>query len=164
MSYSQFNFKSSGTKKEDRKYTNTRTKNVSRPIGIKTPMEIGDDIFKMHSDPISQLSDNLRNLIMTNYGERLGRYNFGTNLKAVVFDLANSSEFEGIVERQIVDAAEKFIPQIKIKRVSRIYNDNETKNDNNRIGLAKITLRVVFNVPALYSRDLGIEVDLYQGG
>lgn len=166
MGYNQFNFKSSGYKKSNRKFSNpsTNTRRASRPIGIKTPMSMGDDIFTMHQDPISQFSDNLRNLIMTNYGERLGRYEFGTNLKALSFELANSPDFESIAEQQIIESAEKFIPQIKIKSVTRINTPINEKDANNRQGIAKISLRIIFVVPSLYSRDLGIEVDLYQGG
>ena len=162
MSSSQFNFKSSGTRRENRKYN--KPIRVIRPIGIKTPMTLGDDIFVMNTNAITQLSDNLRNLIMTNYGERLGRYEFGTNLKSLVYEYSNLNDFDHIAEKQIVDAVEKFIPQIKIVNVvSQLIELNE-KNSLNEIGMAKITLRVVYNVPVVNSRNLGLEVDFFVGG
>lgn len=162
MSHSQFNFKSSGTRRDNRKYT--KPVRVLRPVGIKTPMKIGDDIFEMHDNPISQLSDNLRNLLLTNNGERLGRYNFGANLKALVYEYSNIKDFEFIVEQQIIDAVEKFIPQIKIVNVITQVIETNEKNNLNEIGLAKVTLRVVYNVPALNSKNLALEVDLFVGG
>jgi phage baseplate assembly protein W len=162
MSLSQFNFKSSGTKKRDRRFT--KEVDLSRPIGIKTPMSIGDDIFKMHKDPVSQLADNFRNLILTNYGERLGNYSFGTNLKALVYEYSNQPNFNSIVSQQIENSVQKFIPQIKIKNVtSEIINQNE-KNSLNSLGLAKVTLKIVYFIPILNSRDLGLEVDFFLGG
>jgi len=162
MSSSQFNFKSSGTRRENRKYN--KPIRVIRPIGIKTPMSLGDDIFTMNTNAITQLSDNLRNLIMTNYGERLGRYEFGTNLKSLVYEYPISSDFDFIAEKQIIDAAEKFIPQVKIINVETQKIDLNEKHGLNQLGMAKITLRVIYNIPAVNSKNLGLEVDFFIGG
>ena len=48
MSSSMFNFKSSGVKTINRKFSVEKTK--ERPIGIKTPLEEGDDLFKMNTE------------------------------------------------------------------------------------------------------------------
>ena len=45
MGHSRYNFKSSGVRTSDRRFTR-RAPNVDRPIGIKTPLEIGDDFLK----------------------------------------------------------------------------------------------------------------------
>ena len=54
------------------------------PIGIKTPLEIGqengDSLFKMHYKLENQIADNLKNLILTRKGERIGFYDFGTDI------------------------------------------------------------------------------------
>lgn len=162
MGHSQFKFKSSGVRQDNRKFT--KKVRVLRPIGIKTPMSLGDDIFKMHNDPISQLSDNFRNLILTNFGERLGRYSFGANLRSLVYEYSGNSDFEAIVEKQIVDATDKFIPQIKIISVTSQRIETNEKNSLNKLGLAKITLRIIYNIPTLKTRNLGVEVDLFVGG
>ena len=68
-----------------------------QPIGIKTPLEIntnGFGPFQAIYDPVKQLKDNLRNLISTNNGERLGRYNYGANLRSLAFDLTSKDDFE----------------------------------------------------------------------
>ena len=74
MSHSQFKFKSSGVRTTDRRFVSKKT--VDRPIGIKTPLEVGNDIFKMHTSAIRQLTDNFRNLIMTNNGIVTGKQFF----------------------------------------------------------------------------------------
>ena len=163
MGHSQFNFKSSGVRTTDRRFTK-QTTSADRPIGIKTPLEPGDDMFKMHTSPIRQLSDNFRNLIMTNQGERLGMFNFGANLNSVVFEYSNSPDFEQVVGETIIAAAQKYIPSITITDISSVFVDEVEKNDANKIGLAKVRIKIEYVIPKFKSPKLGIEVDLNIGG
>ena len=67
-------FKSVGELSTDRKFTTTPVQN---PIGIKTPLSLGQDadgIFSMHFKLEDQIQDNFRNLLLTNNGERLGLF------------------------------------------------------------------------------------------
>ena len=59
------------------------------PVGIKTPLELGNgtNIYKMHYSLQEQIKDNLRNLVLTNNGERLGRPDFGANLLEMSLEL-----------------------------------------------------------------------------
>ena len=64
------------------------------PIGIKTPVEpdpADQGLFLMHTDIKAQIADNLRNLILTNWGERLGNYFFGANLRPILVDFSSKS-------------------------------------------------------------------------
>ena len=62
------------------------------PIGIKTPVQFADSdgLFAMHTDVLKNIKDNFKNLLLTNHGERLGLYDFGANLRPLVFDLGKS--------------------------------------------------------------------------
>ena len=162
MGHSQFKFKSSGFSRDDRRFVAKKT--VSRPIGFKTPLEQGDDIFKMHVDPVKQLSDNFRNLILTNHGERLGMFNFGANLNSVLYEYSTSPDFVSIVSNAIIDATSRFIPSISIDDVSAVFVDENEKNDLNRVGLAVVRIRISYTIPKFKSRKLGLEVDLVVGG
>ena len=87
------------------------------PIGLVTPLHISTtqkDIFDMHYDLGDQISDNLRNLILTNHGERLGLYDFGANLRPILFDL-QSDDFESEVMLRIKQAAAKYLPFVDLK-------------------------------------------------
>tara|TARA_B100000287_G_C20649530_1_gene786350 strand:- start:622 stop:1113 length:492 start_codon:yes stop_codon:yes gene_type:complete len=163
MGHSQFNFKSSGTRATNRQYTKAPP-SVDRPIGIKTPLEEGDDMFKMHTSPIRQLADNFRNLIMTNHGERLGIFNFGANLNSIVFEYSNSPNFEKVVSDAIINATQTFIPSITITDISAVFIDETEVNDANRIGLAKVRVKVEYVIPKFKSPKLALEVDLSLGG
>jgi phage baseplate assembly protein W len=163
MGHSQFNFKSSGVRTTDRRFTKAAP-STERPIGFKTPLEQGDDIFKMHTSPIRQLTDNFRNLIMTNNGERLGMFNFGANLNSVVFEYGNSPNFEQAIGEAIINVTQKFIPSISIIDISSVFIDEVEKNDANKIGLAKVRIRIEYVIPKFKSPKLAIEVDLNLGG
>lgn len=163
MGHSQFNFKSSGVRKNDHRFTKTAPL-ADRPIGIRTPIEAGDDFFKMHTSPIRQLADNFRNLIMTNQGERLGMFNFGANLNSIVFEYSNSPNFEQLVSDAIVNVTQKFIPSISITDISSVFVDEIEKNDANKVGLAKVRLRVEYVIPKFRSPKMAIEIDLNVGG
>lgn len=162
MGHSQFNFKSSGFRRDDRRFTAKKT--VIKPIGLKTPLELGDDIFKMNVDPVKQLSDNFRNLILTNHGERLGMFNFGANLNAVLYEYSSSPDFLSIVSETIVNATNTFIPSISIDDITTAFVDQHEKNDLNRVGLTKVRIRIDYTVPKFKSKKLGLEVDLIVGG
>lgn len=162
MGHSQFKFKSSGFRRDDRRFVAKKT--VDRPIGIKTPLEAGGDIFVTHDNPIKQLSDNFRNLVMTNNGERLGMFNFGANLKSLLYDYSNEPNFESIVTEAIVSATNRYIPSIVITSVSAVFVDANEKNDLNKIGLAMVRIKIDYSIPRFKSPTLALEVDLAVGG
>ena len=162
MGHSQFNFKSSGTRTDDRRFTPKES--VKRPFGIKTPLEEGDDIFKMHTNPIRQIADNFRNLIMTNHGERLGLYDYGANLNSLAFEYSNLPEFESIVGESIITATNKYMPNVNVINVTSKKVDIHEKSDLNRLGLTKVTVLVEYVIPRLNSPKLGVEVDILVGG
>ena len=162
MGHSQFNFKSSGFRRDDRRFVAKKT-NV-RPIGIVTPLKVGDDIFKMNTNPVRQLTDNFRNLLMTNHGERLGMFNFGANLNALLFEYSNSPDFNDVVSEAVIDATNRYIPSIAISTVDLVPIDVNEKNEANRLGLAKVRLRVEYTIPKFNSPKLGLEIDLTVGG
>ena len=78
---STITFKSAGQKIQD---YNNRIEQVEapvrRPIGIKTPIRLKKGtLFDMSYEVSDQIADNLRNLLLTNKGERLGNPAFGTD-------------------------------------------------------------------------------------
>jgi len=162
MGHSQFKFKSSGVRKTDRRFTPKKT--VERPIGIKTPLQVGNDVFKMHVSPIRQLADNFRNLVMTNHGERLGMFDFGANLNSIVFEYSHSPNFEQIIADSIINTTQRFIPSITIENVSAVFVDVNEKNELNRLGLTKVRVRVDYTIPKFKSPTLALEVDINVGG
>ena len=89
-----FNFKSSG-KTAEQKSIESILKSAT-PIGIKTPLRFasGDGLYGMNYVLSDQVKDNLRNLIMTNWGERLGFYDFGGNLRSLTTEYVSLDDFD----------------------------------------------------------------------
>ena len=151
---------------DDRKFTKERT--VLRPIGIKTPLEVGQqngDLFELHDMAASQLKDNLRNLILTNHGERLCNSKFGANLKNIVFDLSNVENYNQLVVNAITENVEMYIPVIQINDVaSDVEPEGVDKYAATSLGLTKLNIRIIYSIPRLGLVNQGLEVSLYIGG
>ena len=162
-----FKYKSSGTRKDDRvNKSDERVSLTNQTIGIKTPLTNfnGDQIFDMHTDFIKQLKDNLKNLLLTNRGERLVLFNYGTNLNDLVFDYSSKEDFEQEIEKRIIESVNREIPAINITEVSIVKPTADEKFDLNKKGLAGINVRVVFDVPRARITNQGIEVRINPGG
>ena len=164
-----FNFKSAGIKIDDPKFrpTITSEKNDGTPISIKTPLQSGlgnTELYAMHYDPLKALADNLKNLLQTNKGERLGRYEIGCSLQDVLFDRANSKngEYEQIAMQSIMDQVQKFLPVINIDNID--FSPIQTLDTSDRSSLSKIVVKLTFSVPKLRRSNNKIEVVLYNGG
>ena len=165
MSHSKFKFKSVGNKFSDRKYDNSNITKI-RNIGIKTPLRSSSttEIFDMHTDIRGQIKDNLRNLILTNQGERLCRHNFGANLKSILYDYSKDEQYKQAISKMITDTVEKHMPVINILDIESVVLTDEEKNRSNKLGLAKLKVRVYFSVPKIRVDNLAIEVEMFIGG
>ena len=163
-----FKFKSSGVKITHRKFKPTKNQIKSKmiPIGIKTPLEFGIDnneFLKCHTDPVSQLKDNLRNLILTNNGERLGRFNLGCNLHSLLME---NNALDNTLKSEIIKTINNQVMlNIPLINIQDIIIDNQTKNKSNSpAGLSMIIILIKFSVPKLQQKDLAIKVNMLMGG
>jgi len=127
------------------------------PYGIKTPLELGnkDGIFVMNYDLSRQLADNLKNLLTTNWGERLGLYQFGANLKPLTTEYSSQEDFDSQAIERIKNAVEKWMPFIELDSFSSTADQQE----NTSTGVIKIN--VTYNIPSLEIASQGIQIVLY---
>jgi phage baseplate assembly protein W len=161
----KINFKHVGTKISDRVFSQ-EIKKPSKPIGIKTPLSLGvgqSGLFDMHFQPADQIHDNLKNLIKTNRGERLGRFEYGADLNTLAFDYEFVGDFENEVTLNIRNAVDRFMPVVEISNVEVAGVD---KIDNSTIpsGIAKVIIDVTYNVPKLKVVDKKLRAIIYAGG
>jgi phage baseplate assembly protein W len=148
-----YSFNSVGTKKEsfDQQQKAAVT---SPPIGIKTPLELGnsdDGIFKMHRSLADQIKDNLANLILTNYNERLGFPDFGANLRPLLFELATENGDQEAM-RRISSAVGKYMPFVTLE------NFIMSPEDAGLTAQSRIKLVVTYSVPAINLTDQSIGI------
>lgn len=150
-----FSFKSAGRTQEQR-LVEAINKTVV-PIGIKTPLQLGDQdgIFAMHTSLVDQIHDNLRNLLMTNWGERLGIYDFGANLRPLVAEFATQDDFDAQAVERISQAVSRWMPFVSLEDFLSEIDRIENKNT----GVVRIT--ITYTVPVLKTGKRALQVTLY---
>ena len=127
------------------------------PIGIKTPIELGNkSLFEMHTDLGKNLSDNLRNLILTNHGERLGMYDFGANLLPLSMEFG-TEQFDSQAIGRISRAVKKYMPFITLGT----FESFSEKIDNKVV--AKGGIRITYTIPNIDNNPRMLEVIIYSG-
>lgn len=152
-----FDFKSVGIKSDAPKQPSPT---ADRPIGIRTPMRLGqgsDGIFQMHFVLLDQVRDNFRNLLLTNRGERVAITDFGANLGPLTLELG-SETFDNELLLRINTAVSRFMPFIVLDRLEREI-DNLDNED-----VAKVKIKVFYTVPALRAQNEAVEVTFFIGG
>lgn len=129
------------------------------PIGLKTPLQLGsgDNLYKMHYKLEEQIRDNLRNLVLTNEGERLGRYDFGANLISLVTELGTETADNQAMMR-IKKAASKYLPFVNLVGFA-----TETDHFDNK-EVAKVDLFLTYTIPRLSQKQHGLKITLYSAG
>lgn len=149
-----YSFKSSGTTATDDIANALAVTKI--PVGIKTPLSLGDDdLLTMSYKFADQVTDNLRNLILTNWGERLGFYDFGGNLRPLMTDLVSLDDFDSQAISRIRTAVGRWMPYVDLQdflsSVDRVQNKQ----------LAVIRMVITFNIPSLNVVGRKLEVMLY---
>jgi phage baseplate assembly protein W len=150
-----YNFKSSGKTQAQRIIEQVNASLA--PVGIKTPMRLGssEGIFEMTYSLADQVGDNLRNLLMTNRGERLGLGDFGADLRPLMSEFTTQEDFDTAAVERIKAAVSRWMPYVDLYEFMSEIDRNNNKNT------AVVNLTVTYNVPALGLKDRKIQVVLY---
>lgn len=148
-----FNFKSSGKTSTQKSLAQPFT---PAPVGIRTPLRLGEsDIFSMHYDTADQIHDNLRNLLLTNWGERVGFYYFGANLRKLTTEITDIDQFDDAAIVNIRDAVSKWMPFVSLKD----FSSSVDHSSNIDTGIVKI--KITYGVPQLGVENRSLQVTLY---
>lgn len=150
-----FSFKSSG-KTQEQRIIETLVKSPI-PIGIKTPLRISDTegLLDVHYVLADQVNDNLRNLLLTNWGERVGFYDFGANLRELTTEISSQDDFDTRAIERIKSAVGRWMPYIDLEDFESSTNNSNNKNT----GIIDIT--VTYNIPSLNVRQKKLVITLY---
>ena len=102
-----------------------------RYVGIGFPLGFNVDgrLFNQTKTVLEQAKSNLRNLLLTTKGERVGQPEFGCNLIDILFD-QNITEISGKADEIIREAVAKQLPYIIINDVfvSNAVDDSNQLN------------------------------------
>ena len=136
--------------------------NAGIPIGIVTPCQLGrsnDGLLRMSKDLVKQVRNNFRDMLATNWGDRLVLYDFGANLQELAFELTSGvAETEAI--RRIKRCAEKYMPFL-VLQTFQVVNLPSMSKDN----LARIGIRVTYSITGIEGTEVYVdEVTIYAAG
>lgn len=127
------------------------------PIGIKTPLKFGNNdegLLSMHTNIQDVVHDNLKNLLLTNHGERLAQYFLGANLRPLVTEFTTKDNFDQEAMVRINTAVSRWMPFIQL-----IGFDSKPEFIDNRYA-GKIVILVVYSVAQLNLIEKSLEVIL----
>ena len=106
-------------------------------IGISLPLDYGNQgFFNKTRTTLQQTRSNIRNLLLTMKGERLGNPTFGSELMKVIFEPDDGSIAEK-VEEAIRAALSEWLPYVK---VVDIITTSDDRNPN------KINVKMNFSI------------------
>ena len=111
-------------------------------IGLDLPIRKSDGVegyFTSTSTTIAAVKNNIRNILLTNKGERFLQPNIGLNLRKYMFEHVNSETIESI-RIEIVDTFKNWLPFVEIRELR--VNMDETDS----IGKNKLNIFVLFNI------------------
>ena len=103
------------------------------------------------------IADNLRNLILTNRGERLARYDFGANLIELVTEMGSESGDQEAMMR-IKAAVAKYLPFVSLAEFATEVDHFDNKE------VAKVDLILTYRIPRISNKLKGLKVTLYNAG
>lgn len=102
-------------------------------IGISLPLQIGGTGFSQTYNTTDQLKSNIKNLLLTQKGERILQPEFGSGLHEILFDF-NNDDIEGKIENAITEAFEQWLPYVTIADI--VVEQTDALKDRNQVNLS----------------------------
>ena len=91
-------------------------------IGLELPLDMSrEGIFRRSKTALQQTKSNIKNLLLTQKGERLGNPTFGCNLRSVLFEQENT-DIESKIEEEIRGAMGEFLPFVNIEKIETAFS------------------------------------------
>jgi phage baseplate assembly protein W len=114
---------------------------MAEPINLQWPLRLGPKgAFATNDTTFEAIKDDLRILLQTNYGERPIHYDFGANLRPLIFEF-RGEELRQTARDSIITAIEKWMPFVNIVNIDI---DDETTDVTLRPN--EVHIRLEFSV------------------
>jgi len=102
-------------------------------IGVSLPLEYGSQgFFNKTRTTLQQTRSNIRNLLLTIKGERLGNPTFGSDLMRVIFE-QDAGDTNDKIEEAIRASISEWMPYVTVKQVKTIADERNPNQLNVRI-------------------------------
>jgi len=99
-------------------------------FGMKFPLGYGEGtegFFPRSGTIKEQASSNIKNLLLTQKGERVGQPEFGSDLPRIIFEPLEIDALEESITHTITEALEKWLPYITVQNLGT-YQDKANPN------------------------------------
>jgi phage baseplate assembly protein W len=99
-----------------REHEKAKTKTNKVYFGPALPLRMSprkSELFVMNTDLASQTEDNIKNILLTNRGERVMMPDFGANLKGILAEYGTAG-FESEVMVRIKSTIKKYLPFVSL--------------------------------------------------
>jgi len=154
----KYTFKSVGltqTQTQQNQITTSAT-----PVGVVTPPRPADDgsLIQVTYKLSDQIKYNLHDLLLTNWGERLGLYDFGANLKPLCSEFQTQDNFDNAAMDNIRKAIGKWMPYVELEdytsQVDNLPNSKTTYISR------RVKITITYSVSQLGLQRQGLEITL----
>ena len=99
-------------------------------IGLELPFARSrTGLFGLTETTLEQVGHNIKNLLLTAKGERLMQPDFGSDLKALLFE-QHTDDLEARVDEAILDSISTWLSYVKVSKIN-IIQKQETPNTIN---------------------------------
>ena len=123
----------------------------------RTPLKLStnkDELFIMNETLADAVADNLRNLILTNRGERVMQPNFGANLKAILTEFGTEG-FESEVMARIKSSVAKYMSYVALSTMTMQRLESTPQS-----GLIIVSFNIGYGIPSANINNQQITVTL----
>ena len=129
-------------------------KNEDVYVGIGLPLTYNNTgFFHKTKTSLEQAKSNIKNLLLTKKGERLGNPQFGSDLTSVIFE-QEGDDIESKVEEAIRSSMSKFLPFIIIEEI-------ETKFSDINPNIINVSMLFSMNIETTEKEKLSFELSTY---
>lgn len=122
------------------------------PLGIKIPYTRGNlGYFDQTFSDIERCKTNLKMLLMTAKGERPMMPTYGSDLRSLLFN-PGEAEYDQLLEDAVIEAAEKWMPEVTINSVEIERNIEEYPN--------RAILNITFSINSIPNNEETMELEV----
>ena len=90
---------------------------------VKSTGSVG--FFQVTGDEISEARENLRLLLLTNWGERPMHFKFGANLREFLFEQTHDESLRGRIADRVNDQVATWLPYLSIDQLFITFSEED---------------------------------------
>jgi hypothetical protein len=126
-------------------------------IGLSYPLRMGQNgYFETNSDTISQISSNIKTILLTKTGERRFNNSFGSGVYKFLFEQRDLDISKDMLVNIIQNDIDKFLNGVLINDVNVQLSENQINQTNNTSN--SIFINIIFTYRQLQS-DVTVEIN-----